>query len=270
MDGCELAPVGPPVIERVLLCDLYGPHEPGHQNSQTSLPGHLLQLTTMGVVAHEIEGRRYVIRTGDLAWFHEDELVRVDVRERWAFYTLNFIAPGLPPPPFEGRVRKGGPDIQRQFHKLLREWRTTDRDPARREMCVQARLLTLLASLVPAPGQPYAMDPQAALWWQIETHARRHLETCLRLETFVDWSGRSAPTIARSCASAVGTTPMRRIKEIRLSLARGLVANSDLAMSDIASRIGYRRVHEFSRDFHKRFGTPPTGLRRRARVARSS
>ena len=110
MDGCEIGPVGPPVIERVLLCDLYGPHEPGHQNSQTSLPGHLLQLTTMGVVAHEIEGRRHVIRTGDLAWFHEDELVRVDVRERWAFYTLNFIAPGLPPPPFEGRVRKGGPD----------------------------------------------------------------------------------------------------------------------------------------------------------------
>jgi AraC-like DNA-binding protein len=57
---------------------------------------------------------------------------------------------------------------------------------------------------------------------------------------------------------------MRRIKEIRLSPARGLIANSDITVSEIAARIGYGRVQEFSRDFHRLFGVPPTTARRLA------
>jgi transcriptional regulator GlxA family with amidase domain len=54
---------------------------------------------------------------------------------------------------------------------------------------------------------------------------------------------------------------MKRLKQIRLSLARGLVLYSDLNMTEIALRVGYGRVHEFSRDYRKAYGRPPTAER---------
>ena len=62
-------------------------------------------------------------------------------------------------------------------------------------------------------------------------------------------------------AAAVGLPPMKRLKQIRLSLARGLVHYSDLNMTEIALRVGYGRVHEFSRDYRLAHGRPPTADR---------
>ena len=51
---------------------------------------------------------------------------------------------------------------------------------------------------------------------------------------------------------------MKRVKQIRMSLAWGLVMFSDLRMTDIAERVGYARVHEFSRDYRRAYGRSPT------------
>jgi transcriptional regulator GlxA family with amidase domain len=72
---------------------------------------------------------------------------------------------------------------------------------------------------------------------------------------------RSKERIVRACRLAVGTLPLKRIKHVRLSYARGLVEFSNLSMSEIACRIGYCRVQEFSRDFRKQFGMTPTEAR---------
>ena len=50
---------------------------------------------------------------------------------------------------------------------------------------------------------------------------------------------------------------MKRIKELRLSYARGLVQHSELSISEIAYRTGYSRVQELSRDYHERFKVTP-------------
>jgi transcriptional regulator GlxA family with amidase domain len=50
---------------------------------------------------------------------------------------------------------------------------------------------------------------------------------------------------------------MKRVKQIRLSMAWGLVMFSDLKMTDIAQRVGYGRLHEFSRDYRRQFGRSP-------------
>ena len=70
-------------------------------------------------------------------------------------------------------------------------------------------------------------------------------------------SGFSQASIARSCQKAVGLPPMKRVKQIRLSMAWGLVMFSELRMTEIAHRIGYERVHEFSRDYRRQFGRSP-------------
>lgn len=254
--------VGPPVIERVLLCDLHERPQVGQRHASSSLPGHLIQLHVDGETTHEVNGRQYIIKPGRLIWFHEDELVRITVRRApWRFYTLNFIATALSPPPFEDRVRTVGAKVRRRFEGLLKTWRDTTVTPAVREMRVQAQLLQLLADLSAGRGEPFNMDPSAQLWWELETQLRRDLSQPIDLAQMEELTGRSAATIARSCRAAVNMPPVKRIKQVRLSLARGLVLRSDLRMTTIAERVGYGRVHEFSRDYRKHFGIAPTADR---------
>jgi transcriptional regulator GlxA family with amidase domain len=55
---------------------------------------------------------------------------------------------------------------------------------------------------------------------------------------------------------------MKRVKELRMSYARGLVLYSQMSMTEIALRVGYGRVQELSRDYHRRFGRTPREDRR--------
>jgi hypothetical protein len=101
-------PIGPPPLQAVrLVGQLY--RKTGIRSIATSLPGHLIQLTVSGRTRQVIGGRQYEVRPRSLVWFHEDEQVRGEVLEGpWVFYTVNFIAPSLAPPPFEGRVQRVG------------------------------------------------------------------------------------------------------------------------------------------------------------------
>lgn len=252
------SPVGASVVRSVLLVDCYE-RPPGLRFDVSSLPGHLIQLMRTGVAAHEVGGRQYILSPGDLIWYHEDERVVGEVLEGpWSFYTVNFIAPTLPPPPFERRVRRAHPSLHAHFDSLLTAWRDVDRDPVVRELRVQSRLLALLADVEDAVGLPFRMDATARLWWEIEGELRRDLAQQVTLRRMVEVSGRSAATIARACHDAVGLPPVKRIKQVKMSLARGLVRNSQLRMGDIAARVGYSRVHEFSRDYRRHFGMTPT------------
>lgn len=251
-------PVGPSVVRSVLLVDCYE-RPPGMLFDASSLPGHLIQLMRTGVAAHEVGGRHYILSTGDLIWYHENERVVGEVLDGpWSFYTVNFIAPTLPPPPFERRVRRAHPALHKDFESLLAAWRDRDLEPAVRELRVQSRLLALLADIEGAVGVPFRMDAAARLWWEIEGELRRDLSQEATLHRMVELSGRSAATIARACHEAVGLPPLKRIKQVKMSLARGLVRHSELRMGDIAARTGYARVHEFSRDYRRHFGTTPT------------
>jgi transcriptional regulator GlxA family with amidase domain len=77
-------------------------------------------------------------------------------------------------------------------------------------------------------------------------------------------SGCSPAAIARSCLVATGMPPMRRLKQVRLEIARGVVKRSGIALGTIARQVGYAPVHEFSRDYRKLFGSAPSHDRRDA------
>lgn len=254
----NLPAVGGSPIQAVLLVDLLERHQPDYRFVATSLPGHLIQVMIEGRTRHEANGRGYTLGPGSLIWYHEDELVRGQVLEGpWRFYTVNFIAPALGPPAYEDRVRPIDDEMMRRFAALLSAWRDMEAGSAARQMRVQARLLDILAALG-GGGLPFEMNPTARLWWDLETQLRKDLRRPIDMDLMREISGKSQATIARACTFAVGMPPARRIKQIRLSLARGLVQRSDLSISRIADAIGYGRVHEFSRDYHKQFGVPPT------------
>ena len=99
---------------------------------------------------------------------------------------------------------------------------------------------------------------RAALWWKLESQLRQDLAQPVTLDQLCQRSGKSPASISRACAAAVGLSPMKRWKQVRLGVARGLVQRTDLMFKEIASRVGYPRIHEFSRDYKHAFSITPT------------
>jgi len=259
----SLRPIGGPLVHEIPFVAKFVRHRTGFRYQATSLPGHLLHLVVSGEIRQECDGREYLLRPGSLIWYHEDELVRGKaLRVPWVFYSVNFIAPELPPPAFEHRLFTGCGKLETDFEELLRLWRDTKMAPMQRSFSAHAALLHILSSLANPVRQPYRLDPRARLWWELETECRKDLARALNMQWMTRHTGASPATIARACKHAVGMPPLKRIKQVRLSLARGLVMRSSLSMKEIAGRTGYPRVHEFSRDYHKHFGRPPTTDRR--------
>jgi AraC-like DNA-binding protein len=225
----------------------------------TSLPGHLLHLIIRGRAQQDCNGRQYLLEPGHLLWYHDDELVRGTVLSApWTFYSINFNAPELLPPPFESRLHPGRVALRPLFEGLHELWEDQSLPRLVRKYRAHALLLEILAALVDPVQEPLRVDPHVKLWWDIETELRKNLCQPVSLRRLSELSRASAATISRSCRHAVGVSPLRRIKQVRLSLARGLVLRSALQMKEIAGRIGYDRVHEFSRDYHKYFGRSPS------------
>ena len=251
--------IGSSPIQGILFVDILQPRRRGESFEATSLPGHLIHLLISGSVRQQCNGREYVLRPGCAMWYHEDELVRGKVLQApWRFYTVNFIAPNLPPPSFESRLffdRKG---LAPLFDSLYRAWNDARLPASVREFRTHAALLGILSGLTTASQHSVHMDPRARLWWELETRLRSGLAQPIGLKMMSQLTRRSQATIARSCLHAVGMPPLKRVKQIRMSLARGLVRSSDSTMTEIADRVGYARVHEFSRDYRKQFNTSPT------------
>lgn len=260
----HLPTIGASPIQGVLYAAILEPRKKGESFEATSLPGHLLHLVISGRVHQECNGRGYTLKPGSVMWYHEDELVRGRVLESpWRFYTVNFIAPALPPPGFETRLFDNRACLRPFFKSLHDAWNDPRLPSAIREFKVHATLLQILTGLTTLSRQAVRMDPRARLWWELETQLRRDLAQPVDLKMMSRVTKRSQATIARSCFHAVGMPPLRRIKQIRMSLARGLVKHSGATITEVAERVGYPRVHEFSRDYRKHFKIPPTSDRAR-------
>jgi AraC-like DNA-binding protein len=250
-------------VERLVLVDEVTRPRTGTFRSQ-SLPGHLLHIVTSGTVSQWAEGRAEVLHEGTVVWYHENEPVRGEIlRAPWRFVTINFLAPSLPPPPDERRVFQAAPSVLRLGRALLSVWRDRGRTALERQIHSHLALLELLRALLPHTGLQTPSQTGARLWWRVEKQLRLRLEETHSLVQIQKMSGLSLRTMIRACRAATGMPPMRRLKELRLGYARGLVQHSDLPMTEIALRIGYTRPQEFSRDFHRRFKICPRSDRRR-------
>jgi AraC-like DNA-binding protein len=255
------AAVGPFPLESIRLVERFERREPGLAFTATSRPGHLIHLVVSGEVEQTCNGLRQRLTPGTVVWYHEDEWVEGRVlRAPWVYYSVNFSAPGLSPPDFDHRLLPGRSGLAPRFAQLLQAWQSP---PSWERDCLcQSHLLALIAGTGAHPSDHPAATPAGKLWWEIEAWARRHIEHTRSLGDLCAKFGRSPNTVARACRDAVGMAPMKRLKQIRLSLARGLVRHSELNMTEISQRVGYARVHEFSRDYRKAHGLPPTAERK--------
>jgi AraC-like DNA-binding protein len=143
------------------------------------------------------------------------------------------------------------------FDEMLLAWRAQHTPPLERHLRVFALMMELLMEVLHPETLGRRSDLPAQPWWDIEAKLREDLSQPIDLRTLEHMSHSSQRSIIRACELATGSSPMKRVKELRMSYARGLVLYSQMSMTEIAMRVGYGRVQEFSRDYRSRFGQSP-------------
>jgi AraC-like DNA-binding protein len=150
-----------------------------------------------------------------------------------------------------------------KFEALFIAWRDQRQSSMARHIRVHLLMLDLLLDLLPITRTTHRLDAPTKPWWAIEAKLRGKLDQPIDLPFLKNLSGLSLRSIEEACDLATRTTPMKRVKELRLTYARGLVQHSDLTISEIAYRTGYSRVQELSRDYHERLEVTPSEERER-------
>lgn len=258
-------PRNPPVPDAVVPAPVEGisgvwkfRREPGGYHRARSLPGHLLHLVTAGAYRLRTNGREYTIRTGDVIYYHETEEVEwLGNAEVVEFYSAGFLAPALEPLPLDSRVFPAPEPVRGAFERLHAA-SLLPRGTAR-ALGEHAALLEILCGI---PGWAASRRSEAAAgalsWWELENALRERRLFRPRLAELCRLAHRSRAALVRACRAATGQSPMRRLRELRLAEAQGLLRFSTLNVSQVAEYLGYPRVHEFSREFARRVGRPPS------------
>jgi len=236
-----------------------GPH---HRTQVATPPCHLLHLVLSGHYRLGVGERQYDIHPGDLIYYASQELVTwhhnpAPVR----FHSVAFAAPDWRVPDPAERVIPRQEALEPHFARIVAEARAPGAEIPGRVRAFQS-LLVILGLVVDhfrrAPPQQPAL---ADLWWEVEAHVRATGDLHCPLASMARLIGRSRNTVHRACLAATGRSPARQLRYLRLELARHLLAYSPQSITGIAAALGYPRVQEFSREFARHTGQPPTRYR---------
>ncbi|WP_431879405.1 AraC family transcriptional regulator [Amycolatopsis sacchari] len=79
-----------------------------------------------------------------------------------------------------------------------------------------------------------------------------------RVEELAQLSGLSVSAFHKNFQTVTGLTPIQFQKHIRLQAARLLLANQPTDIAGVGRRVGYDSLSQFSREYRRLFGEPPS------------
>jgi AraC-like DNA-binding protein len=95
-------------------------------------------------------------------------------------------------------------------------------------------------------------------------------EAALDLNVLSRTAGMSRTSFAVQFRDAMGIPPAEYLARWRMLIARRMLLNTDLATSDIVSRVGYGSDASFSRAFKREYGIPPSKVRHQGAPQRAN
>lgn len=85
-----------------------------------------------------------------------------------------------------------------------------------------------------------------------------HYEKPLHVADLAERSGMATSTLHHNFRKLTGTSPVQYQKSLRLQAARSLMLTERVDVNTAALRVGYESVAQFSREYARRFGAPPS------------
>ena len=228
-----------------------------------STPDHLLHLVVSGSYTLKTNSRIYEIKPGSIIYYYASEDVEwLESKETVVFYSVAFKSELFKPLPFENRVLKAAKSTVSAFEKLY-EYSLCQNEYSK-TLGVYNSLLTILLDIqkiTAGTGRESSREDAENIWNNIEHKIRAEKKFRPQLNELCEMSHKSRATLIRICKKSTGESPMKRIRNIRMTEASGLLQFSTLNITQVSEHLGYPRIHEFSREFKKYFGVPPARIR---------
>lgn len=139
----------------------------------------------------------------------------------------------------------------------LVDWLATS--PVNDPLIAQQGAVLLLASLNAAPAP--APLPKRLPFARFDAHIAQNAAYPLQVADLARLAGLSSARLHARFIAEAAMTPMDYIRHRRLLQARKLLVETDLAIGEIASRVGYSSQSAFSAAMLKAFGCAPRTLR---------
>ncbi|UZD97688.1 AraC family transcriptional regulator [Pseudomonas corrugata] len=87
---------------------------------------------------------------------------------------------------------------------------------------------------------------------------KQHYDKPLHVAELAERSGMASSTLHHNFRKLTGTSPVQYQKSLRLQAARSLMLIERVDVNTAALRVGYESVAQFSREYARRFGAPPS------------
>ena len=86
----------------------------------------------------------------------------------------------------------------------------------------------------------------------------RNLDTKIGMDDLADIANMSLSAFHRAFKEIAGESPLQYLKQLRLNTARNLIAYKGEPAYLAARHVGYESATQFSREFKRFFGLPPS------------
>lgn len=166
---------------------------------------------------------------------------------------------------FSGILRAGQDDgLGKMIERIQQE--LSDNTPFARE---SARWLVGLAMVSlarrqhagPTPRQDGLSEVSAAV-----VYISMHYDEALTVGQLAALCNRSVTGFRRAFERATGRQPFEYIYEVRVKAAMNLLRGGNMAISEIAGRVGYSTLSSFNRHFRRITGLTPSQIRKNASI----
>jgi AraC-like DNA-binding protein len=93
---------------------------------------------------------------------------------------------------------------------------------------------------------------------QIVRFLQENYNQSLDISSIARFAGMGNSTLHHVFEKIVGQSPIHYLKKIRLHQARLMIVSNGLSASEAAYKVGYNNPSQFSREFKRQFGLPPS------------
>ncbi|MCQ1058046.1 AraC family transcriptional regulator [Photobacterium sp. DNB23_23_1] len=93
---------------------------------------------------------------------------------------------------------------------------------------------------------------------KVISHVQSHYDEKLAINDLADMAGMSVSAFHRAFKQVVTDPPLQYIKKIRLNKAKTMMSQDGMPANVAALKVGYESPTQFSREFKRYFGVPPS------------
>ena len=113
-----------------------------------------------------------------------------------------------------------------------------------------------------ASGEPPKRPLEPYFLKRADRFIQDHIAEAFTVEQLAMQCGVSLRTLEKSFVDFRGMTPVAHVRNVRLDRARVALGENGASVADVATRCGFRSSTTFALEYRKRFGVPPSHVRR--------